>query len=122
MNSGNKTQDPSFMKANPFGLINMSGNVLEYCSDWYAPDAYALTESQVNNPNGPDSGSERVLRGGNYTSAPGELRSAARAFTNNEDWFRTDPQLPKSMWWYSDMKGIGFRVVCEVEFYTLTNR
>ena len=34
--------------------------------------------------------------------------------TNHVEWLRTDPQNPKSIWWYSDIKGIGFRVVCEV--------
>jgi formylglycine-generating enzyme len=113
LNSGGKTHEPSFVKANPFGLKNMSGNVLEYCSDWYAADAYAKTGAQVSNPTGPATGTERVVRGGNYSSDAGELRSAARGFTKTEEWLKTDPQQPKSIWWYSDIKGIGFRVVCE---------
>ncbi len=40
-NSKNRTQEPSKMMANPFGLENMLGNVMEYCSDWYAEDAYS---------------------------------------------------------------------------------
>lgn len=35
-----KTQEPSEVRANPFGLKNMLGNVMEYCSDRYAADAY----------------------------------------------------------------------------------
>jgi formylglycine-generating enzyme required for sulfatase activity len=112
-NSDGKTQEPAFVEANPFGLRNMSGNVLEYCSDWYAADAYAQTETEVTNPTGPATGTEHVIRGGYYTSEAGELRSASRDFTNSEYWLRTDPQLPKSMWWYSDFNAIGFRVVCE---------
>jgi sulfatase modifying factor 1 len=113
LNSMGKTQEPSFTIPNSFGLRNMVGNVYEYCSDWYSADAYSNTGSSVSNPKGPDSGAERVIRGGAYNSEAGDLRSAARASTSNEAWLKTDCQQPKSIWWYSDMKGIGFRVVCE---------
>jgi formylglycine-generating enzyme required for sulfatase activity len=113
LNSGGKTQEPSFVQPNPFGLKNMSGNVYEYCSDWYSPDAYTHTSAEVTNPAGPDTGTEHVIRGGHYMSEAGDLRSAARGSTDSEAWLITDPQQPKSIWWYSDMKGIGFRVVCE---------
>ena len=112
-NSMGRTMEPSFVQPNPFGLKNTSGNVYEFCSDWYAEDAYAQTGYQVTNPTGPDSGTERVIRGGNFESSAGELRSAARGHTDSEEWFKTDPQQPRSLWWYSDMRGIGFRVVCE---------
>lgn len=112
-NSGGKTQEPSFVRPNPFGLKNMAGNVYEYCSDYYAPDAYAQTESGITDPKGPASGTEYVIRGGSYLSGAADLRSAARASTETEAWLRTDCQQPKSIWWFSDMKGIGFRVVCE---------
>jgi hypothetical protein len=42
------------------------------------------------------------------------LRSAARASTETRAWLKTDPQMPKSIWWYSDANHVGFRVVCEV--------
>lgn len=112
-NSGGKTQEPSIVKPNPFGLRNMSGNVLEYCSDWYASDAYALTELSITDPQGPETGTEHVVRGGYFASGAGDLRSATRTSTQSDPWLKTDPQQPKSMWWYSDFKGIGFRIVCE---------
>ena len=113
-NSKNRSQEPGKVLANPFGLKNMLGNVMEYCSDWYAEDAYSQLADGVKNPKGPESGTEYVVRGGTYASDASELRSAARSHTQHDDWLRTDPQNPKSIWWYSDIKGIGFRVVCEV--------
>ncbi|MBR5735979.1 MAG: SUMF1/EgtB/PvdO family nonheme iron enzyme [Bacteroidales bacterium] len=113
-NSGNRTQEPGRVAANPFGLKNMLGNVMEYCSDWYAEDAYKTLQDGAVDPKGPQSGSEYVVRGGSYASDAADLRCAARGSTRHDDWLRTDPQNPKSIWWYSDIKGIGFRVVCEV--------
>jgi formylglycine-generating enzyme required for sulfatase activity len=112
-NAHGKTQEPNFVKPNTFGLKNMLGNVLEYCSDWYSEDAYSKTGLTVTDPKGPSEGKEHVVRGGNYNSDAKDLRSASRDFTKTVDWLRTDPQQPKSIWWYSDIKGIGFRVVCE---------
>lgn len=119
-NSHNRTQEPTRVQANPFGLKNMSGNVLEYCSDWYSADAYAQTPDGAVDPKGPASGTEHVVRGGNYADDAVELRSAARGHTDHDAWLRTDPQNPKSIWWYSDIKGIGFRIVCEVPSFFIT--
>jgi formylglycine-generating enzyme required for sulfatase activity/nitrate/TMAO reductase-like tetraheme cytochrome c subunit len=113
LNSTMKTQEPSLVHQNPFGLKNMLGNVLEYCSDWYAPDAYSKTGASVTDPKGPEEGTEYVVRGGNYTNDAADVRAATRFSTKTEEWLKTDPQQPKSIWWYSDIKGIGFRVVCE---------
>ncbi|MCD7936814.1 MAG: SUMF1/EgtB/PvdO family nonheme iron enzyme [Tannerellaceae bacterium] len=111
-NSRNRTQEPSAVEANPFGLKNMLGNVMEYCADKYDPEAYSKTPEDVTNPI-VTTGTEWVVRGGNYTSDASELRSAARGSTQHDAWLKTDPQQPKSIWWYSDIRGIGFRVVCE---------
>ena len=110
-NSQNRTQEPVSVKANPFGLKNMLGNVLEYCADKYDPEAYKKTANAID----PlvTEGEEWVVRGGNYTSDAADLRCAARAHTEHAAWLKTDPHQPKSIWWYSDIKGIGFRVVCD---------
>ncbi len=56
---------------------------------------------------------EHVVRGGSYKSDARDLRCAARDYTRTKDWLKTDPQMPKSKWWYSDQIHVGFRVVCE---------
>ena len=115
-NSPSKTQEPEAVKPNPFGLKNMSGNVAEFCSDWYSADTYSVYEGgPVIDPKGPDSGDEHVIRGGSFRDNAGNLRSAGREKTRTDDWLRTDPQIPKSKWWYSDCFHVGFRVVCEYD-------
>ena len=52
--------------ANPYGLYDMAGNVACWCYDWYAADAYGHHRSD--NPLGPPSGTQRVLRGGSWAS------------------------------------------------------
>jgi formylglycine-generating enzyme required for sulfatase activity/nitrate/TMAO reductase-like tetraheme cytochrome c subunit len=114
-NSMAKTQQPDAVKPNPFGLKNMLGNVAEFCSDWYAADAYTNLTDGTKDPKGPVSGTERVIRGGSFKSDPAEVRCATRDFTRDEAWMKTDPQIPKSIWWYSDCNMVGFRVVCELD-------
>ena len=117
LENGNKVNEGLCIKcAKDLGvpIDNMLGNVMEYCSDWYAEDAYEKLKDGVVDPKGPAEGKEYVVRGGLYSSDAADLRSAARAHTEHDKWLKTDPQNPKSIWWYSDIKGIGFRVVCEV--------
>ena len=64
--------------ASPYGALDMCGNVLEWCSDWYQRDYYR--ESWLDNPAGPDGGQYRVTRGGFYTENSQGVRCAARHF------------------------------------------
>ncbi|MHB1184215.1 MAG: SUMF1/EgtB/PvdO family nonheme iron enzyme [Desulfobulbia bacterium] len=63
---------------NRLGLHDMSGNVWERCSDWYAEDYYSI--SPRDNPQGPASGSCRVIRGGSWLNYPRNLRAALRNY------------------------------------------
>ena len=116
LNSGSRSKEPSAVKANPYGLKNMHGNVAEFCLDYYSPTTYQKNaKALVINPRGPKTGRERVIRGGSFKSDAKDVRSAARDYTKTKAWLITDPQMPKSAWWYSDVVDVGFRVVCEVE-------
>jgi sulfatase modifying factor 1 len=114
INSTAKTAEPSSVKENPFGLKNMSGNVAEFCSDFYSSDFYSADSTGVD-PKGPAKGQEHVIRGGSFKSDAKDVRSAARDYTRTKEWLVTDPQMPKSIWWYSDCIDVGFRVVCEAD-------
>jgi formylglycine-generating enzyme required for sulfatase activity len=110
-NSGGRSQLPSRVKANPFGLKNMLGNVAEFCADTYREDAYLAFPGPATNPLVEQSSGEHVIRGGSFRSPAIKLRLSDRESTDHDAWLKTDPQFPKSLWWYSDCYDVGFRVV-----------
>jgi formylglycine-generating enzyme required for sulfatase activity len=62
--------------ASPYGALDMAGNVWEWVADWYSEDYYAGSPDR--NPQGPDSGEWRVLRGGSWFHDPRFERAAYR--------------------------------------------
>jgi formylglycine-generating enzyme required for sulfatase activity len=77
-----QTRDVGQYSANPWGFFDMQGNVREWVSDW---KANYLTGAQTD-PEGPASGSNRVIRGGSWGDAGTGLRSATRS--NNTPSYR----------------------------------
>ncbi len=75
-NSGSQTRPVGQKKPNPWGLHDVHGNAWEWCADWYGSDYYA--SSPTDDPQGPSSGADRVLRGGSWSYDPRSARSAMR--------------------------------------------
>lgn len=111
-NSDDTYQKVGLKKPNPWGLYDMHGNVAEWVLDQHVADFYQQSGSGVaKNPLAvPTKLYPRVVRGGGWDSDPEELRSAARA-GSDEEWKAQDPQVPQSIWYHTDALHVGFRIV-----------
>ena len=92
-NSGSSTHIVGSKRANALGIYDMSGNVWEWCKDWYSN---SYVSNDTNNPVGPSSGFNRVNRGGGWGSTASGCRVADRSYYSPDD----------------RRGNLGFRVVC----------
>jgi outer membrane protein assembly factor BamB len=92
----NRTTTVGSYEPNAFGLFDMHGNLNEWCWDRFSRDYYG--RSPVDDPTGPETGTPRVIRGGDWYSDGRDCRSAFRY-----------ADIPDGTFY-----AIGFRVVCEI--------
>ncbi len=96
--SGNGPLPVDSLDTNGYELLNMAGNIWEWCNDWFSLDY--VSNSPYANPLGPDTGNEKVVRGGAWNVSEDYLKCAFRER-------RYDPDDPAEAKRYD----IGFRVV-----------
>jgi len=113
LNSDFKYQKVGKKKTNPWGLCDIYGNVVEWVLDQYDPDYY---KQSAGNGGIADPWSKATkpyphsVRGGSWDDEASVCRSAARR-GSDRTWKMQDPQLPKSIWYFSDAQFVGFRIV-----------
>jgi len=97
-NSQNRTHEGAEKKPNAFGLYDTLGNLWEYCLEFEKGSEFAP-----------------VLKGGCWSSPPGEIRFGTRQGVPLS-WFEEDPNRPRSVWWLTNKdQSQGYRVVCAAD-------
>src|SRR5690606_4504272 len=66
---------------NPLGLYDMAGNATDWVNDWYDPDYYKT--SPVDNPQGPETGTQKIHRGSNFSEQNWQSANTVRRWADN---------------------------------------
>jgi formylglycine-generating enzyme required for sulfatase activity len=111
-NSDFKYQKVGKKKPNPWGLYDIYGNVVEWVLDQYDPEYYKTGSKGTSAEpwNKATKPYPLAARGGSWDDEAPRCRSAARR-GSDRSWKMQDPQLPKSLWYFSDAQFVGFRIV-----------
>ena len=124
-NANEERQIVGELKPNPWGLHDMYGNVSEWVLDQYSEEGYVQAKevedgkalNLAQSYNKPTKLYPRVIRGGNFLQDEDECNSFARFPSDSKEWRASDPNYPKSPWWFTDepATGVGFRIVRQLE-------
>jgi len=106
-NSRGRTNEVGQKLANPWGLFDMLGNVAEFGRRRYAQVDHGETEGT--------SGPHPSIFGGSFRDDIETLKCTVPGHVDEKACLRTDPNAPKSQWWYSDCFNIGLRVARSTE-------
>ena len=115
-NSDFETHAVGSKTPNAWGLFDLHGNAAEWVLDAFEPEHYGSLPAGITAWEAvawPTRLFPRVIRGGSWLSPPAECRSAVRQGSDDEEWDLSDPNLPKSPWWFTEEQGmgVGFRIV-----------
>ncbi|MCH8924387.1 MAG: formylglycine-generating enzyme family protein [Planctomycetes bacterium] len=114
-NANEKYQKVGRKKPNPWGLHDMHGNVQEWTIDQFSADYFTRIKGRATNPLlRPERLYPRSVRGGHWDDDAELLRSAQRR-GSAAAWKVSDPQLPKSIWYHTNARWLGFRIVRPVK-------
>lgn len=122
-NSDYTAREVGGKRPNAWGLYDMIGNAAEWVLDGPSepaegdqPDKSPTSDSPLSWrqtvawPTSPD---PRIAKGGFWDAEPADCRIVSRMLSNDEEWKESDPNYPKSPWWFTEYPtvGIGFRIV-----------
>lgn len=107
--------EPGEKKPNAWGLYDVHGNVAEWVLDAGESKEASATDkmlSWIEAVAWPSKVSPRVAKGGYWDAAAADCTIAARLLSDDEEWKLTDPNRPRSPWWYTDppSTGVGIRL------------
>ncbi len=111
-NSNGSYQKTGTKEPNEFGLHDMQGNVAEWTMDQYVENYIERLEGDpAENPwFKPTELYPRAVRGGSWMDDQEEVHCGKRRGSSGK-WKMLDPQLPKSLWWHTNARFLGFRII-----------
>ena len=115
-NAEEMTHKVGLKKPSPWGLYDIYGNVAEWTLDEYTEGGYGKLSGKkkaIAAIQWPTKLFPRTMRGGSWDDDGAGCRSAARRGSHDDDYRGTDPNFPKSPWWFTDGHGIavGMRIM-----------